>query len=194
MIASDNNLRILSQVPGRMRVHLLGWTQGDVKRIENRLRRVEGVKSVQANLLTGNVLIHFDHRSTDEKKILAELAQERTLFAARQDGPLFSPPALRPSLLQVGVRGLLGHAIVDSLWFGAGFLGKAVGLPLAGLGPLHVLMDIGVWAFAFQSGSRTPVTSLAGRMPSEPAVEGAGDFSSEGRFMDGAKRSTSPQR
>jgi hypothetical protein len=40
---------------------------------------------------------------------------------------------------------------VDSLWFGAGFLGSAFGLPLAGLGPLHVLMDIAVWGMALGS-------------------------------------------
>jgi hypothetical protein len=65
----------------------------------------------------------------------------------RDDGPATS------LWLRVGVRGLLGHALVDSLWFTAGFLGKALGLPLAGLGPLHVLMDVAVWGAALGSAS-----------------------------------------
>ena len=55
--------------------------------------------------------------------------------------------------MRVGVRGLLGHAAVDSVWFAAGFLGETLGLPLAGLGPLHVLMDIAVWGMALASGT-----------------------------------------
>ena len=51
------------------------------------------------------------------------------------------------------VRGLLGHGAVDSVWFAAGFLGESLGLPLAGLGPLHVLMDIAVWGMALASGT-----------------------------------------
>jgi hypothetical protein len=31
---------------------------------------------------------------------------------------------------KVGIRAILGHAVVDSFWFGAGFLGKSTGLPL----------------------------------------------------------------
>jgi hypothetical protein len=60
-------------------------------------------------------------------------------------GPSTSP------LIRVGVRGVLGHAAVDSLWFAAGFLGEAIGLPLGGLGPLHVLTDIAVWGIALGS-------------------------------------------
>lgn len=194
MFASDTNLRILSRIPGRIRLRLPGGAEGDAERMENRLRRVEGVQSVQANPLTGNVLVYYDHRSTDESMFLDKLVKERSLLMAKEDGPSSSPPVANHSLFKIGVRGLLGHALVDSLWFGAGFLGKAVGLPLAGLGPLHVLLDIGAWALAFQSGPRIPVTSPAGRMPSEPAADGVGGFSSEGRLMDGAKRSGSPHR
>lgn len=194
MIASDNHLRILSRIPGRIRLHVPGWAEGDAVRIENRLRRVEGIQRVQANPLTGNVLVYYDHRSTDESMFLDKLNEERSLLIAKDDGPSLSPRDAKHSLLKIGVRGLLGHAIVDSLWFGAGFLGKAAGLPLAGLGPLHILMDIGAWTLAFQSGSRIPVTSPAGRMPSEPAAKDAGGFCSEGTLMDGAKRSGSPQR
>lgn len=193
-MALADNFRVLSLTPGRMRLHLSGWMEGDAPWIESHLRRIDGVQSVQANPLTRNILVRFDHRSTEKSKLLEKLGEELRLYAAGEESAAFSPRTPRPALLKVGVRGLLGHAIVDSVWFGAGFLGKAVGLPLAMLGPLHVLMDISVWALALQSGSRTPVTSPAGRMPSEPVAEGVGGFRSEEKLRDGAKRSGSPQR
>lgn len=193
-MASGDNFRILSLIPGRMRLHLPGWTEGDAQRIEDHLRRVDGVQRVQANPLTRNILVRFDPRSTEKSMLLEKLGGELTLYATGEDRAIFSPRVPHPSLVKVGVRGLLGHAIVDSLWLGAGFLGKAVGLPLAMLGPLHILMDIGVWTLAFQSVSRTPVISPAGRMASEPTDDGAGGFNSEKKLSDGAKRAGSPQR
>ena len=151
----DGDYQVLSLVPGRMRLHLPGWKDGDAEWIENRLRQINGVERVQANPLTGNALVHFDQRMTDKDTLLAKLVEildelpndEQPTSA---DGASVSQPANDGrSLLRVGVRGLLGHAVVDSLWFGAGFLGSAMGLPLAGLGPLHVLMDIAVWTMAF---------------------------------------------
>lgn len=193
-MALAGNFRVLSLTPGRMRLHLSGCNEDDAQRIESQLRRMDGVQSVQANPLTRNILVRFDHRSTEKNTLLEKLGEELRLYSAGEESAAFSPRAPRPSLLKVGVRGLLGHAIVDSLWFGAGFLGKTVGLPLMMLGPLHVLLDIGVWALAFQSGSRPPVISPAGRMPSESVADGAGGFNSEEKFRDGAKRSGSPQR
>ena len=70
---SAGRLRILSLIPGRVRLHLSGWTAGDVEWVETRLCQVNGVESVQANPLTGNVLIRFDRRTTGEKTLLVEL-------------------------------------------------------------------------------------------------------------------------
>jgi copper chaperone CopZ len=131
--------RVLSLIPGRIRVHLPGWTGCDGERIENCLRRVNGVASVQANALTGNVLVYFDPLTTEESKLLAELGKAlEELPNGERAADAGCPP------LRVVVRGLLGHAVVDSLWF----VGSSVGLPLAGLGRLHVLMDIAVWTMA----------------------------------------------
>jgi hypothetical protein len=155
MIASGDNLRVLSQLPGRMRLHLSGWTRGSAELIENRLGRINGVESVEANPLTRNILVHFDPLVMDADVLVAkinvvvvELPDDEGSVSA--DECCSDQPAnAGRSLLRVGVRGLLGHAVVDSLWFGAGFLGSAMGLPLAGLGPLHVLMDVAVWTMAF---------------------------------------------
>lgn len=160
--------RILSRIPGRVRVHLPGWTVGDAQRLEARLGRAPGVTSVQANPLTENVLIRCDPRCGDENTILAALqeAWEEIRTAPSQvAGPRAKagvehdtgPPAERrgrskSSLTRAGVRGVLGHAAVDSVWFAAGFLGSSLGLPLAGLGPLHVLLDAVIWGWALGSG------------------------------------------
>ncbi len=155
MSASAESFQVLSVIPGRLRLHLAGWRNGSAERIEDHLRRINGVKSVQANPLTRNVLMHFDLLATNADTLLAklnkavdELSNDEGCVPA--DESRSDPPAnAGRSLLRVGVRGLLGHAVVDSLWFGAGFLGSAMGLPLAGLGPLHVLMDVAVWTMAF---------------------------------------------
>src|SRR5271166_6674655 len=168
-VSSAGRLHILSLIPGRVRLHLSGWTAGDVEWVETRLCQVNGVESVQANPLTGNVLIRFDRRTTGEKTLLVELeeawegllAAQQRVAAPRseprtQDGtrhPVDGRGPSTSSLMRVGVRGLLGHAAVDSVWFAAGFLGETLGLPLAGLGPLHVLMDIAVWGMALASGT-----------------------------------------
>jgi hypothetical protein len=148
VVSTAESPRVLSLIPGRIRVHLPGWTGKDGERIEHRLRQLKGVESVWANGRTGNVLIRFDCRIADEKALLAALDGARDGLVAAQRREAATSP-----LLRVGVRGLLGHAAVDSLWFAAGFLGEAMGLPLAALGPLHILTDLAVWTLALGSGS-----------------------------------------
>ena len=63
--------RLVHALPGRMRVHLARWPRAGQWAVEARLRQVPGVHSVQANPLTGNVLIHFDPTATDEQTLLA---------------------------------------------------------------------------------------------------------------------------
>jgi hypothetical protein len=181
MPSSADQLRILSLLPGRVRLHLPGGTAKDGDRIEDRLGRVPGVNRAQVNRLTGNVLIHFDPRRTGVQRLRAELQQ---VLVGR--GPVPQPPpaplsppttpgdSRRPAegrgpgasrWVRAGVRGLLGHTVVDSLWFGAGWLGSALGLPLAGLGPLHVLMDIAVWGMALRSAGGPSRSPLPGSPP-----------------------------
>jgi hypothetical protein len=151
MASAAWNLRVLSLVPGRVRLRLPGWTAGDAEPIEARLSRVAGVEDVQANPLTGNVLVRFECRSTSAETLLAKLQEAWDELFAADDSARNGRGPSTSSLVRVGVRGLLGHAAVDSLWFAAGFLGEAVGLPLAGLGPLHVLLDIAVLGAALGS-------------------------------------------
>jgi hypothetical protein len=143
---------VLSLVPGRMRVHLPGWDGDEPDRIEARLRALPGVEAARANPLTGNVLVRFDRRAVEAPAILAALQAQPGPGSA---GP--GPGRLAAPLLRVGVRGVLGHAVVDAAWFGAGFLGRSAGLSLAAwLGPLHLLSDILVWGAALASVSPPP--------------------------------------
>jgi hypothetical protein len=147
MLGDGKQSRVLSQTPGRVRLHLPGW-DGEVGRVEAQLRQVHGVETVRANPLTGNVLIRFDPRRIDLSRLLAALPRR----SDPESSPADSDPGVSGSpWLRVGVRGLVGHAIVDTLWFGAGFLGHRLGLPLVGLGPLHLLLDLVVWGTAFAS-------------------------------------------
>jgi len=131
-----------------LRVHLPGWHDEQADWLKARLREVPGVKDVQANPLTANVLIRFDQRTTGTETILAALQPEPVPQRPRSEGQGHSVSPL----LQVGIRGLLGHAVVDAAWFGAGFLGRSAGLPLlAWLGPLHVVVDVMVWGAALAS-------------------------------------------
>jgi copper chaperone CopZ len=160
MYAERGQPRVLSETPGRVRVHLPGWQGEPPNRIEARLRRMPGVKKIQANPLTGNVLVHFDPRATGTEAILAALPRRPE---PGSQGGLWAAPS---GLLRVGVRGVLGHAAVDALWFGAGFFGQSAGLPLAGLGPLHVLMDVVVWGWVLASAGGA--SGHRRRMPDRP--------------------------
>jgi hypothetical protein len=166
-------IRVLSLTPGRLRIHLSDWSGDGRERIESRLLRMPGVQVAQVNPLTGNVLIHFSPVATGVPSILAALQQ---LPGPEADGA-GADQGRGPSAslwLRVGIRGLLGHAVVDSLWFGAGFLGQSVGLPLAGLGPLHVLLDIAVWGAALASAGQPerghPGRTDCGRDARTPAL------------------------
>jgi hypothetical protein len=152
-------LQVLSSLPGRLRVHLPNGHEGQLAWGEARLRQVPGVQEVRANRLTGNVLIHFNHRAVGAEQVLAALSQKRERKPDSGAVELGRPLTVAP-LIKVGVRGLLGHAVVDSVWFAAGFLGKRLGLPLAWLGPLHVLLDIAVWGAALRSGTRPSASAV----------------------------------
>ncbi len=49
--------RVVHTLPGRLRVHVPEWSGQGKRSIETQLRQVQGVRSVQANNLTSNILI-----------------------------------------------------------------------------------------------------------------------------------------
>jgi hypothetical protein len=133
--------RVLSLTPGRLRLHLPAWAGHEAG-----LRRLPGVRDVQASPLTGNVLVHFDPRATTAQALVAAAgglgpgpggAAERA-----REGPSGGSAALR-----AGLTGLLGHALVDTVFYAVVFA-EPFGLPLAGLGVLHLGLDVLAWTVA----------------------------------------------
>lgn len=61
---------VLHTLPGRIRIHFPEWTGQGKRAIETRLRQIQGVRSVQANALTSNILIQFDPQVVSEHTIL----------------------------------------------------------------------------------------------------------------------------
>lgn len=65
--------RLLHALPGRLRVQLPWWASQRPRQLEARLRQMPGVRSVQANALTGNILISYDAKLTGQQAILDAL-------------------------------------------------------------------------------------------------------------------------
>ena len=88
-VAVAEEPRVLHSLPGRIRVHLPGWSGQGKRDIEKQLRQVWGVRSVQANPLTGNILVQFDPAITNEQTII-ELV--RTIEVDVTSPPVKEPP------------------------------------------------------------------------------------------------------
>jgi hypothetical protein len=152
-LACPEDHRILSVTTGRLRMRLPpgAATEANRPRVESELSRRPGVQSAHVNPLTGNALVYFDPRRTTAHALVA---------AAGGLGPV--PPAARVStevtrralrapsrraLVQAGMRGLLGHALVDAVFYALVFA-EPFGLPLAALGGLHLAFDVVAWTAA----------------------------------------------
>jgi cation-transporting ATPase I len=61
--------RVLHTIPGRVRIHIPVWSGGGRQHIETRLRQLPGISNVQANALTGNILVTFDPTTLNEQTI-----------------------------------------------------------------------------------------------------------------------------
>ncbi len=96
--------RVLSSIPGRIRVHLPHWSGKGQRFLEQRVRELPGVRRVEANSLTSNILIGFDPRTTNEDSLLAALSNAHEDTAGLpEDKPL-------PPVIDEGGSGSLHHA------------------------------------------------------------------------------------
>jgi hypothetical protein len=155
MHSKANNLRILSQIAGRVRLHLPDELQGSLKRVEKHLDWLPGVQSVRANPLTGNILIHFDSQITTTEALTAWVAHlasgfpnARYLLAipGKREPKAGQVPGMH-KLFKAGLYGVVGHALIDAVFYAVTF-SQPFGLPLAGLGVLHLGLDVLVWTAA----------------------------------------------
>jgi hypothetical protein len=78
--------RVLSLIPGRMRLHVPGSAGAEPGRVEARLRQVPGVETVQANPMTGNVLIRYDPRPAGPSDSWRRWTSDPTLDRPRSGG------------------------------------------------------------------------------------------------------------
>src|SRR5579871_76467 len=64
---------VLRATPGRLRVHLPNLAHLDPPTIDTQLRKRAGVRRVEANALTGNILVYFDPRATTDQQVLTAI-------------------------------------------------------------------------------------------------------------------------
>jgi cation transport ATPase len=89
-VTDDVRPSVVHSLPGRLRVHLPRYTAHG-RRLAGPIRRLPGVTRARANPLTGNVLIEFDPRATDEDRLLDGLA-ELGADAESEPGDEATPP------------------------------------------------------------------------------------------------------
>lgn len=128
MIATAlHDISVLHALAGRMRVHLPNWSGQRPRHIERRLRQLPGVKHVEANPLTHNVLIGFDQQQVSQDALLTRLRTLRLELPAEppeHDESL--PPVLRErnsngvQRARIAVRGIdrdphFGRRVIEEL-------------------------------------------------------------------------------
>src|SRR5579859_2641746 len=89
-VVATQEPRLVHALPGRARIHLPGWSGQGQRALEKRLRELPLVRSVQANGLTGNVLVLFDPAAA-ERTIVAAVRQIATEVMAATE-PASAPP------------------------------------------------------------------------------------------------------
>jgi magnesium-transporting ATPase (P-type) len=75
---------------GRLRVHLPAWSRTGRQRIEDQLSPLPGVSGVEANPLTGNVLVTFDPAVTSQDRLFEALQAVRLEAAPAPAAPRFA--------------------------------------------------------------------------------------------------------
>jgi cation-transporting ATPase I len=124
-LAVAEETRVVHTLPGRLRVHVPEWSGQGKRSIETQLRQVQGVRSVQANNLTSNVLIQYDPAVTNEQTIL-EKVRTLDLNAAHEYEDKPEPPPVHREKqgwtirARIAVRGLerdphLAKRVLDRL-------------------------------------------------------------------------------
>jgi len=79
--------RLLHAIPGRIRVHLPDLSDQEVRAAESAIRRLPGVRAVEATPLTGNALVLYDRHATSADAILGGVrALDLATHGARETG------------------------------------------------------------------------------------------------------------
>src|SRR5690242_18095664 len=95
--------QVLHAVPGRLRVHLAGWSGRGGHHIERRLRQVPGVRRVETNPVTRNLLAVYDSAADLHASLLAALGED----VPEGEGPAAAePPSPPPAVEEEGENGV----------------------------------------------------------------------------------------
>jgi cation-transporting ATPase I len=132
--------RLIHAIPGRVRLHVPGWSGHGQRRVEARLCQVQGVMSAQANGLTGNILVRFDPAVIDAQGVLTAVRAADLDATGLPDDEPAPPPVLRERQghvrrVRIPVRGLdrdphLARRVVEYLERRPGV--RAIANPLTG--------------------------------------------------------------
>lgn len=103
--------QVIHTLPGRLRVHMPGWSGQGKRLLERQLRQIQGVNRVHANALTGNILIQFDGQTVDEPSLLHEIHRLDLEKLAEQMHKADMPPAVtkkqgKTVRARIAVRGM----------------------------------------------------------------------------------------
>lgn len=117
--------RVLHTITGRVRVHVPGWTGQGKQQIEAQLRQLDGVRRLQANPVTGTILVTFDPAILGEQTILQTVQKLDLEHLNRQPAAPASPHVSREKRgktvrARIAVRGLdrdptLAKRVVEQL-------------------------------------------------------------------------------
>jgi uncharacterized membrane protein YbaN (DUF454 family) len=106
--APPQRLRVVHSSRGRLRVHLPDWPISEDVAILADVRRLPGVTHAEASAVTGNMLIRFASRQTNERILLAALAELRLgLSPTMQPAEMSMTLPLEPTGYVTGARRIL---------------------------------------------------------------------------------------
>lgn len=117
--------RVLHSVTGRIRVHIQGWSGLGQRSIEKQLHQIPGIRRIQANPATGNVLVIFDPTLLSEHAILQAIQALDLEQIHKQPVEPERPPVIREKRgktvrARIAVRGIdhdpfLAQHVVEQL-------------------------------------------------------------------------------
>jgi hypothetical protein len=70
VVSPDDPVILHANLPGRLRIHLPGWSVAEREMIERRLCMIPAVRQAVASPETGNVLLLYDPALTDPRRLL----------------------------------------------------------------------------------------------------------------------------
>jgi hypothetical protein len=98
-LAPRDGIQVLHALPGRVRLHVSGWPARRGEQFRKRLLRLDWVRLVRFNALTGNLLVCFDPAAS-VARLLAVLSSLAAELTARDGAP--APAEGGPRLRLVG--------------------------------------------------------------------------------------------